>query len=444
MCRAFLKEKKTMLKFGISEKDITPELGMNIPGYFEFRPAEKILDPLFVKAMVFDNGKECFAFVVCDAVELYRKHTVEICHRVAEKVDIKEENISVSVTHSHTAGPTWTWESSYYEDEKYTEMLVSQSVEAVCEAYAARKNARISTAVGMLSGVAFVRRFYLIDGSFAMNPDPALVKCPETEPDETFILMKVEYEDGETAAFIENFALHADSVGGNVISGDYPGVVARLVREKYGESVHNVFINSAAGDVNHIDTERLKNGSVANYEECGRKIFEKIIELEEKLKVTENDDVIPQTLYFDVAKRRPSEHNYEIAKRILGGEDIDFDGYNNDLTTRTIFATAAKKCYESSVEKLSVEIKTLKLGDVYFAIWPGEVFCEFAKLVRSAHSDKMIAVSAQANNTLDCYIPSKIAFENGGYETRESVELMPDKNAGYKIAENTIKLLGSY
>ena len=108
-----------------------------------------------------------------------------------------------------------------------------------------------------------------------------------------------------------------------------------------------------------------------------------------------------------------------------------------------IFAIAAKKCYESEVSELDVEIKTLKLGNVFFAMWPGEVFCEFAKIVRKEHNDKLIAISAQANNTLDCYIPSKIAFENGGYETRESVELMPEKSAGYKMAENTIKLLNS-
>jgi hypothetical protein len=216
------------------------------------------------------------------------------------------------------------------------------------------------------------------------------------------------------------------------------------VKEKYGENVHNVFINSAAGDVNHIDVERLKNGNVADYKECGRKIFEKIVELEGKLSPCKSEDVIPKTMYFSVKKRKPPEKNYDIAKRILSGENTDFDGYNNDNVTKRIFAIAAKKCYESEVTEFEVEIKTLKLGDVYFAIWPGEVFCEFAKIVRSANPDKTVAISAQANNTVDCYVPSKIAFENGGYETRESVELMPDKNAGYEIAENTIKLLSSY
>ena len=234
-----------MLKFGICEKDITPKVGSNLPGYFVFRPSEGILDPLYAKAMVFESDGECFAFVVCDAVELYRKHTLGIRKLVAEKCDINPENISVSVTHSHTAGPTWTWEDNYFEDEEYSKMLIERAAEAVCEAYASRKPAKISTASGKLSGVAFIRRFYLTDGSFAMNPDPELVKCAETEPDETFILMKVEYEDGSFAAFIENFALHADSVDRNVVSADYPGVVARLVREKYGENVHNVFINSA-------------------------------------------------------------------------------------------------------------------------------------------------------------------------------------------------------
>ena len=433
-----------MLKFGICEKDITPKVGANMPGYFGFRPSKGILDPLYAKAMVFENNGECFAFVVCDAVELYRKHTLGIRSLVAKKCDINPENISVSVTHSHTAGPTWTWKDNYFEDEEYSKMLIERAAEAVCEAYASRRPAKISTASGKLSDVAFIRRFYLKDGTFAMNPDPNMVKCAETEPDETFILIKVEYEDGSVAAFVENFALHADSVGRNVVSADYPGVVARLVREKYGENVHNVFINSAAGDVNHIDVERSKTGKYADHNECGRKIFEKIVELSEKLSSCKSEDVIPKTMYFNVKKRKPTERNYDIAKRILSGEDIDFDGYNNDEETKRIFAIAAKNCYESNISEFEVEIKTLKLGDIYFAMWPGEVFCEFAKIVRSANPDKTVAISAQANNTVDCYVPSKTAFENGGYETRESVELMPDKNAGYEIAENTIKLLGNY
>ncbi|MBE6913174.1 MAG: hypothetical protein E7473_11685 [Ruminococcaceae bacterium] len=433
-----------MIKFGISEKEITPKLGLNMPGYFTFRTPTEILDPLYVKAMVFDDGKECFVFVVCDAVELYRKHTLEIRRRVGERMDLNPENISVSVTHSHTTGPTWTWIDNYYEDEEYSEFLINQATEAVCEAYALRKNARISVASDTLSGVAFVRRFYLKDGTFAMNPKPELVKEAETEPDETFILLKIEYEDGTLAAFVENFALHADSVGKNVVSADYPGVVARLVREKFGEKVHNVFINSAAGDVNHIDIERRKNGDVANHLECGKRIFDKLCELEKRLSPLENCDVSPKTMYFTVKKRKPTDENYEVGKKILKGEDVNFDGYDEPPEVKRIFAFAAKNCYESNAREIEVEIKTLKLGNVFFAMWPGEVFCEFAKIAREAFKGEILAISAQANNTLDCYVPSKTAFENGGYETRESVELMPDKNAGYEIADNTIKLLSSY
>ena len=47
-----------MLKFGICEKDITPQIGMNMPGYFHFRPSQGILDPLYVKAMAFENNGE--------------------------------------------------------------------------------------------------------------------------------------------------------------------------------------------------------------------------------------------------------------------------------------------------------------------------------------------------------------------------------------------------
>jgi len=41
---------------GLYELDITPPLGVNIPGYFESRPAEGIRDNLYARALACENA----------------------------------------------------------------------------------------------------------------------------------------------------------------------------------------------------------------------------------------------------------------------------------------------------------------------------------------------------------------------------------------------------
>ncbi len=433
-----------MFRFGIDEKKITPEVGMNLPGYFNFRPSERILDELYAKACAFDDGENEFIHIVCDAVDMYYEDMNKIRRAVSDKTGLSTDNISVSVTHSHTAGPTWGWFDRYSSDESYMEYLISQATLAAVGAHEARKPARLGFSVGTLENTAFIRRYHLKDGTFSTNPPADRILRAETEPDNTFILIKIEDVNGKLVALIENFANHADSVGLNVVSADYPGEVARLVREKYGDDVFNVFINSAAGDVNHLNPFDKTTYAPEYHKTVAKKIAGKIFSETDKIETSGDVCVIPKTLYFDVKTRKPSIKNYETGKRILNGEDVSFEGYDDSQSGRYVFATAAVECGDSKVEKIRVEIKTLKLGELYFVFWPGEVFCEFAKKIRAEFPERTIAVSAQANTTFDCYIPSREGFKNGGYEPRESVPVMAEKDAGYIVADKTAELLKSY
>ena len=45
------------LKAGFSRKDITPPLGVFMPGYYQKRNAKAILDPLQINCVAFSDGK---------------------------------------------------------------------------------------------------------------------------------------------------------------------------------------------------------------------------------------------------------------------------------------------------------------------------------------------------------------------------------------------------
>lgn len=55
-----------MLKCGMYEVDMTPPLGLCIPGYFDERRAMGIKEGLYAKAAVFEDGEESIAFVSLD------------------------------------------------------------------------------------------------------------------------------------------------------------------------------------------------------------------------------------------------------------------------------------------------------------------------------------------------------------------------------------------
>ena len=87
-----------MFKFGVSKCDITPQEGMVIPGVYSKRFVDGVIDPLYAKAMVFENEGETSAAVVCDTINLRRDDVLRIRRGICEACGIPEKNIS-SITY---------------------------------------------------------------------------------------------------------------------------------------------------------------------------------------------------------------------------------------------------------------------------------------------------------------------------------------------------------
>src|SRR5205807_10402534 len=116
---------------------------------------------------------------------------------------------------------------------------------------------RVFHGTGREDGLAFNRRFHMVDGSVGWNPgkkNPKVVR-PAGPTDPSVPVVYVEGTDGKPIAVYVNFAMHLDTVGGLYYSADYPYTLCQALAAVKGEEVVTLFTIGTAGDINHINVD---------------------------------------------------------------------------------------------------------------------------------------------------------------------------------------------
>ena len=145
------------LKCGLYEVDITPALGMEMPGHFKLRHADGILEKLYAYAAWFADG-DGNQVLLCtmDTITVVDEFGDDVRRRVADRLGIDVSHVLVCATHTHYGGPVETWGEFVHMNPVYMEFLASRIVDA---AFLARENARPlpEPARGRYSGDALSR-----------------------------------------------------------------------------------------------------------------------------------------------------------------------------------------------------------------------------------------------------------------------------------------------
>lgn len=257
-CSAAVASLAGEFKAGYAKVDITPPLGTPMGGYYHHRLADGVIDPLHARCLAISDG-ECTALVYSiDNLGLRNEIVKDVTEAVSAETGLPAGSIYLHGTHIHT-GPCMRWTDASCNlpsDEipvrEANKVLIRGCVEVAKKAIADLAPAKILIGRGEATGISFVRRFKMKDGTIRTNPptnDPDVV-CPVGEPDEMVQLVRFVREGAKEIALM-NFQCHPDVVAGNKFSADWPGLAADTLEAAFGGRIEAMLLNGAQGDTNH-------------------------------------------------------------------------------------------------------------------------------------------------------------------------------------------------
>jgi neutral ceramidase len=438
----------TPLRVGYAEADITPPLGTSMPGYFQDRKASGVHDPLKSKAVFLSTGDESVVIVACDLVAV----GIEIDHRIRDRVakltPTPPMHVWVHATHTHTGGflpraDSFTTDAEtifpgFYPgvvDEKWVEGFVDKTAGAVVEAQrTAKAETKVTLHEGREATIAHIRRYVMKDGSVRTNPgrNNLNVVRPAGEIDPRIDVLRFE----AARALVVIYGVHPDTVGGTLLSADYPAYLGEALRHALGAEWRVLFLNACCGNINHIDvTNANQKSGIEEAKRIGQVLALAALEALKKERVIEKPILRAATGQVVSKLRTPTAEDIKRAEALLstGKPNPKALGFND------IYAPAVRILAQTKDREHTAEIAALRLGSFGLAFFPGEAFVELAREVEDVSPFKPTRTIGLTNGVMG-YIPTRRAFAEGGYEAGyRSARYEPE--TGHRWAAMAGKLL---
>src|SRR3954469_24720478 len=217
------------LRVGAAKVDVTPsasELPKNGFG---------VLDHLYARAIVLDNGTAAAALVTVDAIAIPDPLWQTVSQQIATELGIPATHVMLTATHTHSPGGA--------RGPDYAQKIV-ESVRLAKQRLAPGR-------VGYGKGESFINvNRQIIDpktGRWWEGPNR------EGPSDKTVAVVKFERTTGEPIAVYYNYDVHGVITGQlDQVSADIPGATSRYIEESFDDKVVAVWSNGAAGDQNPI------------------------------------------------------------------------------------------------------------------------------------------------------------------------------------------------
>jgi len=416
---------------GYAKASFTPPLGLNIPGYFEERISEGVINDLLMHCVAFDNGSDKALYFACDAQAVTTGGGKAVRKLISENCGLPEENIFIHATHTHCSAYIQDIPKSGDIAIAYASRLHRTFVDTARAALDDLKPTVMKIARGEARDVGFIRCYEMADGSIKTNPGWArtsqIVRPFGTQDNSVQIVRLV--REGAKEILIVNFGTHPDTLGGNKYFRDWPGYVVEFTNSALENNVNTVVINGCQGNSNHWNKLRGVQYPVTGVDRAKRmariltgevlKIYDSVEEIEageirgfvEIAKVGQNP-CEPEEI--ELAKQmRVLYKEHKTSKHPALVEFLNSTGMSVPKSNRILANLEGPEFYE-------IPMFGLQIGRLAFIGFPGEPFCELGMAVKEYSKMDMTVVSMGTNGGFG-YFPTKKAFSvEGGYERNSS------------------------
>lgn len=405
------------MRAGCARVEITPPLGLCFGGKTHGEPIiiSDIYSDIYARAVVFSSAEQKVAIAGLELCYFHAFWVNQVSRQVARETDIPAEHVFIIATHNHS-GPDTFWNF----DPDYLETVVNRIVACICEANSTLVEVRVGTATAPIPGPATNRRIKMKDGSVWMraigfDAPPAEQVVGPGPVDPHLRMVKVETTTGRPLAVIANYACHASvALESTCVSGDFPGYAAEVIERE----METLFLFTAGPSANINPIGFVSDRSDGEARRIGRRFADDVLELAGKLTTRAGDsvEVRKRTLVFPI-RREFLESNEQPAMRFSMGSASRFFPSSLAQEVEKIRRMEASGILPPVLEtrELSAEMSLIQIGDIRILTVPGELFVEIGlELVNGAPS--LFSTITHCNDAIG-YIPTAIAFEEGGYES---------------------------
>lgn len=404
-CSASAQNADLFFRAGAAKIDVTPD-EKDLP-----KNIERILDRLYSRAIVVDNGVTYASLVTVDTGIIFEQLWENLTRKIERELGIPVQNILLTPTHTHSGvmGPQPGLEEKIFESVKLAKEKLQPARtghgKGVCHINVNRNIIDPKT-----------RRWW--EGPNYDGPS-----------DKTVAVVKFETINGDPIAVYYNYAMHAVTVGQlDQISGDVPGAASRYIEDSFDDGIIAVWSTGACGDQNPIyfqQTYDLREIRIKDYARRGIDISNAMPPGGEglnkqdptvmKLMNQQKQMILSMGQFLGEEVMRVMRGMGRMSKsgRITGSQKmVSFPGRDRTNEGRAGYEGAYK-----DGEPVELRLGLLMIDDIAFGTVNAEVFNLIAqRLKKESPFASTMMVSLTNGWANSGYIPNDAAF---GYQTFE-------------------------
>ncbi len=442
---------------GFAERDITPEIGMEMPGGYGKAYLKSFHDPCKIRAAVFDDGTSRVALVGVDALIVPRQLVVEARAAIQNQCGIAPAAILIGASHSHSSGPVGmvqpgefdhasdlvkqlAYEESSCANAAYLQKVLRAVVAGVAEADRERVAARCGVGFGFEDGVSFNRRFRMSNGLTYTHPgqgNPDIVEPAGPIDPQVGVLGAWDANDSLIGCIV-NFACHATTNPGG-ISANWIYYMEKTLQAVFGTGVPVVFLQGACADVTQVDnlSPYKRRTGLEEAKRVGGRVGAEAVKA---LLTVDKGALTPvgaASTLLTFQRRIPREDRVR--------DCLSAVRRNPDEIGKTEWTFAKEivllQALIDQMPEVQAEVQAVQVGPAVFVSNPAELFCQLG-LDLKAKSRFPFTFPVELGNGSVGYVPTREALgeHGGGYETRLTSYSNLEAGAGDRLVKAGLEL----
>jgi len=424
-----------MLQVGFGIGDITPKVGMEVPGGFYKNVSTGVLQPLSAVACVLHDGKTPVALIGIDSIAILKETVTAAREAISKATKIPTANILIGANHCHSAGPSVGTEGN--ADPAYLDILRDGIAKAGIDAWNALHESEIGIGTADEPNLAKNRRFLMRDGRVITHPGKpgtphnAEIVEPEGPIDPSVGVLAVRGGDGKISGIVVNFGCHSTIVNGSQYHPDYVFFLRKYLQARYGEHVLVAYLLGPCGDVTQVDNQ--VPGSEFGVEYCetfGQTLAVDVIRAVGALEWTKDAPLAVATVTVPIAVRPEPDVEREKPAYGLGS------GWDEQFAKGRVKVAALR----AKTPIIPCEVQGIRIGPLGIATNGAEYFSEDGLRIKRCSPFDTTWVVELANEYIG-YVPTAQGFVSGGYEARTAMSSYLAIDAGQKLVEGALKAL---